>query len=92
MGAFDRARTEKRAFLMVASLLDWSIGFGDGFNFWTLLGPQPSDSRLSSLLILLPSQKLEVSWSNWELFSFLVLRISKLFRGDPDCVLSSDEE
>lgn len=55
IGASDLARTETRAFLMVASVA-WSIGLGGVLSLGTLLGTQPcvSDSGLSSLPTLLP--------------------------------------
>lgn len=79
MGASDRARTETRAFLIVASA-DWSTAAGlEGFNLGILLEFQPcdSDSGLSSRPTLLPSRTT----------SFLLT-----FLGDPEMVLSSDEE
>lgn len=75
MGASDRARTETRAFLMVASV-DCSTGLDDEFiNLGALFGAQLSDSGLSSRPIAL-------SFDTNSIF----------FRGDPDSVLSSDEE
>lgn len=94
MGASDRARTETRAFLMVASA-DCSMGFEPEFNLGTLLAAQPwdSDSGLSSLPTLLPSRKLELwSWSNGIASLLLVVLTVVLFWGVADRVLSSDEE
>lgn len=103
MGASDRARTETRAFLMVASV-DWSSGFEE-FNLGALLGPQAwdSDSGLSSLPpmdLLLSDLKLELLswWSklggiSWSLpLLFFEAVSAALFNGDPERVLSSDEE
>ena len=60
MGASDRARTETRAFLIVASA-DWSIVLG-GLNLEALFWTQPcvSDSGLSSLPAPFP-----FSWWFW---------------------------
>lgn len=82
--ASDLARTETRAFLIVASVADCSATLEELSIFWTLLGPQPCDSEsgLSSLPVL------PLLFLIWSLFPASI----RLFWGVFDLVLSSDEE
>lgn len=66
MAASDRALTETRALRIVASVA-CSTDFGT-FNLGTLLGPQPSESGVSSLPILLPFD-VRIAEPDWVLSS-----------------------